>query len=165
MALTEKQARFARLLGNGLSQTDAARGAGYGNRSEGSLRVTGHKLAKNPEIQRAAFQEREAILTGSLANKALATLGNILDDETAPAPAKVTAAKFILESAGHGIESKKLALKAAETMKRGLVDMSTEELIEFIRNGEAMQADAEAQTIEVETADVEESQSAEDGDG
>jgi hypothetical protein len=156
MALTEKQARFARLLGSGMSQTDAARGAGYCDRSEVSLRVTGHKLAKHPEIQRAAFQEREAILAGSLANKALATLGNILDDETAPAPAKVSAAKFILESAGHGIESRKLSLKAAETMKRGLADMTNEELIEFIRNGEANQQAASSQTIEVESTDTEE---------
>jgi hypothetical protein len=120
MSLTSKQERFARNIAAGMTGSDAARAAGYADNSNHGLAVTASRLMRHPGIQREAFEQREARLTGPLARKALGTLESILDDETAPAAARVQAARFVLEAAGHGIESRRLAARQPDDDGRPL---------------------------------------------
>ena len=71
-----------------MTQSDAARAAGYAHGSPNALSVTAGRLMRHPEIQKAAYEHREARLAGPRADKAIRTLEGILDDETAPAAAR-----------------------------------------------------------------------------
>ncbi|WP_367872337.1 terminase small subunit [Luteolibacter sp. Populi] len=106
MALTDKQAKFARLVADGMQGAEAAKAAGYANGSRNSLSVTASRLMQHAEVRREIFERREARLAGPLADKAMRCLEGIIEDETAPAAARVKAATFVLESAGHGLQAK-----------------------------------------------------------
>ena len=126
----------------GMNATDAARGAGYSNNSAVALRVAGNRLANDPKIQRAAFEHREKRLQGPLANKAIATLEAVMDDRAAAPAARIQAAKFILEAAGHGLESRRLAARLPSQDDRCLADLSNAELESFVLEAMANKARA-----------------------
>jgi hypothetical protein len=131
--MTPRQKAFAANLAKGMSASDAARASGYSDNSEGGLRTTGSRLLNDPRIQQAAFLERERILNGSLASRALKTLGDVMDDQTAPPAARIQAARFILESAGHGVANKALAARHPEEGGKSISQYTTAELEEFVR--------------------------------
>ncbi|PAW75649.1 MAG: hypothetical protein B9S38_00700 [Verrucomicrobiia bacterium Tous-C4TDCM] len=111
-----------------MTQSDAARAAGYAHGSPNALSVTAGRLMRHPEIQKAAYEHREARLAGPLADKAIRTLEGILDDETAPAAARVQAARFVLESAGHGLENRRLLARNPGDEGKALTDYTVAEL-------------------------------------
>lgn len=128
MSLNPKQRRFAKNIAAGMGKSAAAAAAGYAQSNPASLAVTACRMMKHPEILRAAHAEREARLAGPMAIKALATLEGVMDDPAAPAPAKVAAAKWVLEAAGHGLEAAKLSARIGDTDERQPHLMSLEAL-------------------------------------
>lgn len=128
MSLNSKQRRFAKNIAAGMGKSAAAAAAGYAQSNPASLAVTACRMLKHPEILRAAHAEREARLAGPMASKALATLESVMDDDTAPAPAKVAAARWILEASGHGIESRRLEARIGDTDEHAPHRMTLEAL-------------------------------------
>jgi|GEM_PF-6036940 len=128
MALTHKQRDFARNIANGMGQSAAARAAGYAHGSPNALAVTARRTLALPEVQRAAHTERERILCGGLAHKALRCLESIIDSDTAPAAAKFAASRWVLEAGGHGIESRRLALRAGDDSERSPSQLTAADL-------------------------------------
>jgi len=114
MSLTSKQRAFAKHIARGLTATEAARAAGYAQENAESLHVTASRLQRHPEIQMAAHAERERRLQGDLATLAISTLEGLLRSNETPAAARMQAVKFVLEGAGHGLESRRLALKVTD---------------------------------------------------
>jgi len=128
MALTKKQRVFATAIAKGANRSQAARVAGYSDKSDGGLRQTAHRTASLPEVQRAAHAERERILCSEGAPLALATLQAIMSDSAQPAAARVSAAKWTLEAAGHGLEAAKLLAKIGEGDDRAVSQLSAADL-------------------------------------
>ena len=149
MALNTKQKRFAKNLAGGMSAADAARAAGYAQENTASLHVTASRMQKHPEIQKAAFAEREARLAGPLARKALACLEGVLDDENCPAAARVAAARWVLEAGGHGIESRRLTARSGEDMERSVSQLSLAALEVLAVAAERQVAFERAQIVDV----------------
>lgn len=96
--LTEKQSLFVHHLVSGAtSATEAARRAGY---SGGGVRQVASQLMRKEHVQAAIRQEQFIKLNGDLANIALETLRSVMQDEAAPAGARVSASIAVLERAG-----------------------------------------------------------------
>jgi len=156
--LTDKQARFAKLIADGVPQTEAALAAGYANSSPNALAVTASRLMRHPEIRRAAFEQREARLAGPLGQKAMATLESIIEDETAPAPARVKAAVWILEATGHGLQAKLGAARLGlNDGNKPLSQLTVEELESFVQGLESTEKRLKAasgKVIEVGAGEV-----------
>jgi hypothetical protein len=150
MALTTKQKRFAKNIAGGMTAADAARAAGYAKENENSLCVGAARLLRHPEIQREAFALREARLTGPLARKALACLESVLDDQTAPPAARVQAARFVLEAAGHGIENRRLLARSGDGDEKPLHQLSLQALEVLAHAAELQVREARGTIIEVE---------------
>ena len=128
-ALNERQIAYVQaLVHNGGNRRQAAKTAGYADWEHESTR-----LARNPAVQRAIFLETQARLQ-DLAPLAINTLKNILMDDSAPHGAKATAAKEVLDRAGH---TSKLHEKQGDNRK-SLEDMSPDELEDFIRKGQSI---------------------------
>lgn len=125
-SLTDKQAAFVHhLVAGALTATEAARRAGY----EGtSLRHTASQLMRKEHVAAAIRQEQFLKLNGDLANIALETLRSVMQDESAPAGARVTASVAVLERAGFSAQSGREAQQA-----KPVGEMSNSELAEFIR--------------------------------
>lgn len=137
--LTEQQARFVQNTVNGLSQTDAARQAGYAEPG-----VAGYQLKRNPRIIAAIHAEQALVIGGDLANAALGVLRDILTGDH-PAKLKLDAAKTVLDRAGH------IAPKAGDAPTgedKPLAEMSVDELEAFIRRGRQAVEQAAAPIIE-----------------
>lgn len=128
MSLNHRQRSFAKNIAAGMGKSAAAAAAGYAKDNPASLAVTACRMLKNPEILRAAHAEREARLAGPMASKALATLEGVMDNPDAPAPAKVAAARWILEAAGHGIESRRLEARIGDADEHAPHRMTLEAL-------------------------------------
>jgi phage terminase small subunit len=91
--LTPKQREFVHnLVVLGENATAAARRAGYNYPN-----VTSCQLVQLPHIQLAIRQERSRFFEVDLANVAAGTLRQIMLDEEAPAAARVSAARTVLE--------------------------------------------------------------------
>ena len=139
MALSEKQNAFARAFADGANQAQAARIAGYASTSNTSLSVQGCRLARDPQVQRAVHNYREARLSGPMASKALSCLESVMDDTAAPPAARLQAARWILEAAGHGVAAQSLQLRAGSVVAdRPMSDWSLAELEAMVaqREGE-----------------------------
>ena len=111
MPLTTKQQAFALAVAEGATASAAARLAGYAHTSPASLRVQASRLSSDPNIQKAIFEHRQRRLQGPLASKALACLESVMEDLAAPPAARVAAAKWTLEAAGHGVAAQSLKLR------------------------------------------------------
>ncbi|WP_374530591.1 terminase small subunit [Novosphingobium sp.] len=121
--LTEQQAEFVHhLVTTGCNPTEAARAAGYAVPKQEAYRLT-----RLPHVQAAIRQERERLISAHGANVALATLNEIMRDKTAPASARVSASRTMLEAAG-------LFDKNGRDTGTGktLQEMTTDELAETI---------------------------------
>ena len=95
---TELQNKFIyHIVYDGVSGTEAARRAGY---SFSSARQYSSTLLATPHIQAAIRNEQYKYLNGTLVSKAIKTLESIMDDENAPAGARVDCAKTLLDRAG-----------------------------------------------------------------
>jgi len=101
--LTLKQRAFVTILvRQGCNPTQAARQAGYVE-----PKVASYDLLRTPHVQEAVRQERARYISGDLANVATGTLRAIMTDESAPASARVAAARTALELAGELGSSKR----------------------------------------------------------
>jgi len=92
-ALTDRQGQFVRsIVQLGVNPTVAARQAGFSN-----PRNSGYYLIRLPHIVAAIRQERARLFDGDLANVAASTLRAVMTDPDAPAAARVSAARTVLE--------------------------------------------------------------------
>lgn len=131
---TELQQRFAvEYVTNGGNATSAAKAAGYSAKTAGQM---GFKLLGNLHVQEAIRAEQRRMLDGDMATKALGVLKSILENEEAPAGARVDAAKTILDRAG--IVAHKVV---QEEEKVPLTQMSLDALRRSIAVGEARMAE------------------------
>ena len=124
---TDLQAKFIHsIVYDGVSGSEAARRAGY---SPVSARQTASQLLAQESIQASIRNEQFKYLNGTLASKALKTLEQIIDDETAPHGARVQASIAILERSGltHEVEAKRL-----ESSTKPVHEMNRSELESFI---------------------------------
>ncbi len=142
MSLTSKQLAFVFAVGEGATASAAARSAGYAHGSSQSLRVQASRLSNDPQIQRAIFDHRQRRLQGTMASKALACLEGVVDDTAAPPAARIQAAKWILEAAGHGVAAQSLQLRGGLTSAdKPMSEWSLAELEEMVRKSERELAD------------------------
>ncbi|CAB4163189.1 Terminase small subunit [uncultured Caudovirales phage] len=126
--LTDKQEAFCLYMSqNGGNSHAAAASAGYSDRKQAS------QLMENPVIlHRLKFLQTQRI-SGSMANKALDVLEDIMGSPAYPAAARVSAAKTVLEMSGHGIVAQGQRLRyGLEQDGKGLEEMSTTELEAFV---------------------------------
>ncbi|MBL4748860.1 MAG: hypothetical protein JKY17_08995 [Magnetovibrio sp.] len=134
---TEMQAAFVRhLVCKGCTQTEAARRAGYTNEGQRAW-----ELMQKPHILEAIHKERSRLIEGDLANVAMKTLHDVMEDKEAPASARVSAAKAAFNIGGH---TKKADM--APSRDKELSEMSIEELEALVIRGEKsldMQENAE----------------------
>lgn len=145
---TELQHRFAvEFVTNGGNATSAAKVAGYSAKTAGQM---GFKLLGNPHVQDAIRAEQRRLLHGDLATKALGVLKSIMENEEAPAGARVDAAKTVLDRAGL------VAVRTAQEDQADtpLAQMPVEQLRKIIAAGEdrisQLQAELDAMAIEGE---------------
>lgn len=132
--LTPMQAAFVRCVAlDGMPLCKAAAAAGYSHPA-----TAGSNVARLPHVRAALHAARQSALEGDLASASLRLLRRLLDDDTFPAPVRFQAAKWVLESAGHGGGG--AASGGAPEPERALHEMSVEELEAFIRRGEAAMA-------------------------
>ena len=121
--LTPKQRAFVTtLVRTGCNPTHAARQAGYSD-----AHVSAYDLQRLPHVQAAIRLERGRYISGELANVATGTLHAILVDSTAPAAARVQAARTVLEMSGEIGRNKTTADE-----DRPLSELSAEELTRMI---------------------------------
>lgn len=121
--LTEQQAIFVvNYVANGGNRQQAAGVAGYSD-----PRTESYRLLNLPHIRDAIAAERERVLTCELACKALATMTDLLGEDT-PAQVRFQAARWVLEATGHG--SGQMSVEQSE---KPLCDMSHDELEAYIR--------------------------------
>jgi|ERR1700728_347836 len=101
-ALSEKQRLFvmAMIEFPGITQTEAARRAGYSDVAEGA-KVRGHYAAHNPAVQAAIREEASKRLNSSSLAAANVLLA-ILEDEDADRKDKIKAAGMLLDRSGFG---------------------------------------------------------------
>ena len=150
MALTDKQRKFAVNIANGMTATDAARASGYADSSPHALRVTASRLQHHPDVKKAAFLERERRLNGPLASLALQTLQDVMTDLSAPPAARIQAARFTLEAAGHGVVNRQLAARHPEDGDKPLSSFTVQELEEMVAGAEMRMKQAQGQVIEAD---------------
>jgi len=126
--LTRKQKAFAEAKVQGHTATEAARIAGYAQTSRVALAVQGARNNRLPEVQAEMRAIREKEIGGELAQVALSTLREIMTDTSAPAPARVSASKWVLEAAGHGLEAAKLLHRIGEGDEKSVSQLSAADL-------------------------------------
>lgn len=127
--LNEQQEAFCeayiRLAANGPA---AAREAGYLGIGDAVYRLT-----RNPLVQQRIRELQTKMINGELATKALTTLEQIMMGAAYPPAARVSAAKTVLEMAGHGIVAQGLKLRhGLGDEAKSLEEMSQVELEAFI---------------------------------
>ena len=106
--LTQMQSDYVTAyLANGGNQRSAAKVAGYSSPDS-----AGWHLSRHPAIV-AEIRQRQLAQLGGLAVVGIQTLRAVMQDETAPAAARVQASRFALEAAGFGIQAEALKLRFA----------------------------------------------------
>ena len=93
--LTQKQKEFIESLISGMNPTQAARNTGYSHPGQAS-----YLLMQNPKILAAIRLRRQTFYQGEFANLAVECLKNVMLDPLAPATARVSAARTVLELSG-----------------------------------------------------------------
>ncbi|WP_070043575.1 terminase small subunit [Streptococcus agalactiae] len=138
MVLTKLQKKFAEGVALGFRQGEAARYAGY---SEKSADTQAYNNMKNVEILELIdeLQNVEKTLLkrrfSGLASMAVDKTVDILKDADAPAQSRLNAAKMILDYAGME-EPKKVNVTADVTQKQNpFAELTTEELRKLISDG------------------------------
>lgn len=91
--LTQMQQDFVfAIVSEGCNPTEAARRAGFE-----SPKAAAYRLPRIPHIAAAIRQERIKLFDADLANVAAHTLRSVMQDTSAPAAARVSAARTVLE--------------------------------------------------------------------
>jgi len=125
-SLTSKQEKFVDyFVTSGCTQTEAARQAGYR-----FPQYEGYRLVRTPSVQSAIQQSRRRLYCGELSNVAVGTLREILVDSGAPASARVSAARTVLELAGD------LGKRDEQGSVKPLSELTPDELSGMIRQWE-----------------------------
>ena len=131
-SLTDRQRRFVHeYVRNGGNGNAAVAAAGYTTaHPHAGLRA----LLRKPHVIEALHTERQKVLRGGLANRALGVLAELMDDPATPAPVRFQTARTVLQMAGHG---------AGEDPDRNppdkpLIEMSVAELEAFVADGSKM---------------------------
>ena len=119
--LSDKQSEFINGVVNlGLKQTESARRAGYNQPAQSD-----YNMMNSPAILHRIQQERLKLFQSDLSIVAVQTLKEIMQDQQAPASARVSACRSVLEKAGD--------FKAGQgTSDKSLSDMSPAELASVI---------------------------------
>ena len=108
VGLTQMQSDYvSAFISNGGNQRAAAKVAGYS-----SPESVGWYLSRHPAVV-AEIRTRQLAQLGGLAVVGIQTLRAVMQDETAPAAARVQASRFALEAAGFGIQAEALKLRFA----------------------------------------------------
>lgn len=106
--LTQMQLDYVKaFMANGGVQRAAAKAAGYSSPDS-----AGWYLSRHPAIV-AEIRARQIAAMSGLSVVAVGTLRAVMQDETAPAAARVQASRFALEAAGFGIQAEALKLRFA----------------------------------------------------
>ena len=155
--LTEPQQRFViafttnpAAVGNASA---AARLAGY---SEHSAREIGRQLLDKPHIQDAIRESNERLISSTMATKAIALLGRVIEDESVPMKTRVDAARTILDRAGFSALPPIAPNRLSDKM---LSEMTAAELRETMRQAKAeMDKAAKGVTVIDQAPGVAESQ-------
>ena len=128
---TEQQSRFVHhLVSDNVNPTEAARRSGYAHPKENA-----YNLTRNPHVQAMIRLERQRLYSTDLANMSVKTLKDVMQDEDAPASARVSAARTALELAGDLTKGNDAAGSG-----RQLAEMSPEELAGLISQWEDQRA-------------------------
>ena len=94
--LTDKQSKFVDyFVAEGKTQTEAARLAGYS-----FPEYEGYRLVRQPRMIQVIHAARQKYYQTNLANVAVSTLQQVMQDQNAPPAARVSAARTALELAG-----------------------------------------------------------------
>ena len=94
--LTDKQSKFVDYyVAEGKTQTEAARLAGYS-----FPEYEAYRLVRQPRMIQVIQAARQKYYQTNLANVAVSTLHQVMEDRNAPAAARVSAARTVLELAG-----------------------------------------------------------------
>lgn len=100
LALEERQRKFVTLrVWEGKNPTQAARGAGYAGKTDGYLRVQGHRLSRSLKIIAAMREESERLFSGA-APLAIAGLVRQLDSKNVKL--RAAAIDSVLDRTGYG---------------------------------------------------------------
>lgn len=133
--VNEQQMLFVRaFVGNGGDKEAAAKAAGY---SDTAARSYAYELLAKPHVRAAVFAEQQRVIQTDGASTALAFLLSVVADKGAATGARVDAAKFIINLAGHVAPK---APEAAEGRERELADLTVEELEQIIRDGRKVES-------------------------
>jgi phage terminase small subunit len=126
--LTKIQDTFiSHLVLDGCTPTEAARQAGYSHPN-----VRAYELLRKPHVVEEIRKRQTRLLDGDLANVALRTLRGVMEDQAAPASARVAASRAVLEASGHFRRSQEPDLG-----EKNIMDMSAQELESFITQTKA----------------------------
>ena len=94
--LTEKQNNFVHyLVVEGKNPTDSARLSGYDYPTQSA-----YSLTRNPSVIAIIRQTRQTLYQTDLSNIAVQTLKDVMQDPDAPASARVSASRTVLELSG-----------------------------------------------------------------
>lgn len=121
--LTAMQQAFVHgVVSGGLSHTESARQAGFD-----SYKSAAYRLPRLPHIAAAIKQERAKVFDTDLANVAANTLKEVMQDVNAPAAARVSAARTVLE-----VTRELGRAKEDPTDDKNLAEMTADELASLI---------------------------------
>ncbi len=144
--LTDKQQEFAAAyVSCGGNASEAARLAGY---SQASARQIGGRLSRDAKVQRMIRQEQQRVIGGRLCSQALGVLESIMLDPSAPAGARVDAAKSLLDRGGLPAIPANLIVQDTVNADRALTEMSLEDIQSFVLAGREKLALLKAQVGE-----------------
>ena len=126
-APNHQQSEFVgHLVRSGCNPTEAARRAGYATPKNAAYR-----LLRLDHVAGAIRGEQRRLIDNDLATGALGTLRAVMEDDEAPASARVSAARVVLEMSGHRRQP-----EAADPARdKALAEMSVNELEEIVRRG------------------------------
>ena len=137
MTLTKLQKKFAEGIALGMKQGQAARYAGYSERSADNLATDNMKNSEILEyvdsIQKVEKQALRRRFQG-IADVAFDELVNVLKNPDSPANSKISAAKMILDYAGME-EPKQVNVTADVKTSNPFTDLTTDELRRLIDDG------------------------------
>lgn len=127
--LSEQQLAFVEAyVKNGGNADAACRATGYKEGMANSL-ISNHKVREAIELKR----DMEIKTTG--ATKAWEVMQSLLTDPSAPAQVRFQAARWTLESSGHGLSAVAAALQLGMGNKKQPHEMSASELAEIVERG------------------------------
>ena len=121
--MNDRQKRLVEAVRSGLSIDEAGEVAGY--EDPGNLALA----TRSPLVQAELKAIRQTQIKAKLAQKAMKAIENLIDSEGTPAATRFSAAKWVLEQAGH-------TNSQAEVDDKPLHEMTEKELLAFMAKAE-----------------------------